>query len=443
MDGMRPAFTKFKTGGKTYIRTYMQRLFITLQLYGENGLANHAAACAYGFLLSMAPMLLLIAFFIFKTFEPSAGAIASLIGNIPFLNDMFDASWLSSDFFSFNKPGISGIISVLSIIWAGRILALSIQRGLKIIFPADKNRNPVTETLVTFVIEAAVLIFILIAIVGSRTALRFYKFIDFIPQVSLFHFFTSRAGSHLSTAFFLGVVSFFVYLFVPVIPPKKFSAFQGALFCTVSYYCTALFLRIILDISRFNFLYGTLGNLIILLINVFFFFSFFFLGAQLSFVIEFFDALLFSKLRQTGFVPVKHPPGYGLLNKIFHPPQGNFSKYLRNFKKGETILSHGGSLGLSSGGDVFYLIEGEVEVFIVSAQGLHISTGVLKGGSFFGERGYLLSEDSTAVVKAKTDVSAFALPPSLFDAVLKHDAGLDRELIEHTSRRIKDKNDNA
>jgi membrane protein len=69
------------------LKTFFHRLYITLQMYGENGLANHAAACAYGFLLSMAPMLLLVAFLIFFIFGSSPRAIIALIGTIPFLGN--------------------------------------------------------------------------------------------------------------------------------------------------------------------------------------------------------------------------------------------------------------------------------------------------------------------------------------------------------------------
>lgn len=314
---------------KTTVKTHLQRLFISLQLYGENGLANHAAACAYGFLLSMAPMLFLLAFFIFIVFKPSPAAITAFIGNIPFLGSIFDEQWLSSDYFSFVAPGISGIISILSIMWAGRILAGSMQRALVIIFPADKKRNPVNGTLVTFAIEVSVIVFVLAAIISSRTALTFYRFLDFSPKTSLLQFVTSYTGGRLSYIILLGLGVFLAYLFVPVKSPRKFSAFQGALLCIFSYFCTVMALGIIMNYAKFSLLYGTLGNMIILLINVYFFFTFFFLGAQFAYVIDSFDALLFSKLWQN--------KNRNLLNRFFYPAGGNLDKYLRHFKK--TILS--------------------------------------------------------------------------------------------------------
>nr|AGS52156.1 ribonuclease BN-like family protein [uncultured bacterium contig00049] len=413
---------------KSVVKTFLQRLFIAMQLYGENGLANHAAACAYGFLLSMAPMLLLLAFFIFYVFNPSPTAITAFIGNIPFFASIFDERWLSSDFFSIKVSGISGIISILSILWAGRILALSMQRGLKIIFPAEKNRNPITNNLVTIAIETSVIIFVLIAIVSSRMAFSLYRFFDFMPKTSILQFITSYTGGKISYIILLGIAMFLAYVFIPVSPPRKLSAFRGMLFGIAAYFCTALLLGFIIDKARFNLLYGTLGNMIVLLVNVYFFFYFFFLGAQLSYVIDYFDALLFSKLRRN--------ENTRLIYKFFYPVGGNLVKYIRYFKKDEIIVSQGDNVE-----EIYYLLDGEVEILFKTPAGSSNSAGTLKAGSFFGEMGYLLSEGRTATVKANTDVAAFALPLSLFDAILKNDNKLDRVLIEDISRRLKERNE--
>ena len=422
----------------------MQRLVITLQLYSENGLANHAAACAYGFLLSMAPMLLLIIFFIFLVFKPSPGAIASLFGNLPFLDAIFDEQWLSDDFFSVSKPGVSGIISAVSIFWAARILALSMQRGLKIIFPSTKNRNPVMSTLVTLAAEAVVLVFVIIAIVGSRTALRFYRLLDFLPKVSILNIAESQLGNSIFIVVLLGIVAFFIYLFMPVNSPRKFSAFQGALFCVITCFCMAMGLGMILDVSKYNFLYGTLGNLVIMLVNVYFFFILFFLGAQLAHVIDSFDALFFSKLRQITMETAKKEASGsagrikrpGFMQNLFDPANSSLSKYLRYYKESETIILQG-----DTGNEIYYLLKGEVEIWLPSSHDAANSIDILKSGSFFGEMGYLLSEDRTATVRAKTDVSVFVLTPVLFDTILRYDPDLDIDFIEHITRRLKNTNE--
>ncbi|MCL2270540.1 MAG: cyclic nucleotide-binding domain-containing protein [Treponema sp.] len=184
-----------------------------------------------------------------------------------------------------------------------------------------------------------------------------------------------------------------------------------------------------------------MGSLIVLLIHVYFFFTFFFLGAQFAFVSDSFDALLFSKLRQIrrkadtksqGEKSAKRPVRPDLLSHLFVPEESNLNKYLRIYKQNEIIISQG-----EPGDDVYYLLKGEVEILLSSPQNEGSSSGILNAGSFFGEMSYLLSEDRSATIRAKTDVSVFVLPPHVFDAILKYDTSLDRDIIEHMSRRLK------
>jgi len=437
---------------KICVKSFLQRLIITVELYFGNGLANHSAACAYGFLLSIAPILLLIAFILSVAFKASPNAISALITGIPILENLFNEEWLVSDFLTLSKPGISGIIYAVTIIWAGSILSLSMQRGLKTIFPGDKVRNPVADFLVTLAIEAVVLIIILTAIFSSRTAMWFYRVFAFLPEISLLLFVTSHTGVRFSSILLLWLFSFLAYLLVPVNRPRKFSALQGAFICIIAYSCVSLFLRFILDISRYNFLYGTLGSVVILLVNVYFFFNFFLLGAQFAFVTDSFDALFFSKLRQITVIPDEETEVKKFaLNRIFSrllynlyfPDNGKMTKYLRRYEKGRIIFKQGDVVD-----DIYYLLHGEVEVFLSSSQDetdspakLDFAADKVKAGSFFGEMGHLLSEERSATIIAKTDVSVFVLPPHLFDTVLKYDTNLDRDIIEHISRRLKNAND--
>ena len=439
---MRRLLLKLKIKAKTFI----QRLFITMELYGENGLANHSAAGAYGFLLSVAPMFLLIAFFIFTAFKSAPHAVLTLFSNISFLDLLVDEQWLSDNFLTITRPGISSVISILCILWAGRILALSMQRGLKIVFKGTKTRNFVKDTLITFTMEIAVLLFVLMLIFGSHTAGFFYKTFDFIPKIYNIFYPVLNIISFFYPIIMLGLISFFAYLFSPVNTPKKLSALRGALFCALCYGTTSLLLDVIMNHANYNFLYGTLGNVVFLLVNVYFFFIFFFAGAQYAFVIDSFDVLLFIKLRQNRIKAMEYnntakpPKRFDLSNKLFFHSEGKLRKYLQAFKKGEKIFSQG-----DSGNDIYFILNGEVEAIIYSSNNSGNTEGKIlssyKSGAFFGEMGYLLSEKRSAATIAKTDVSALVLPPHVFENILAYDNSLDRELIENITLRLKNTND--
>ncbi|MDR2921717.1 MAG: YihY/virulence factor BrkB family protein [Treponema sp.] len=425
---------------KITCKTLLQRLFITLQFAGENGLANHAAACAYGFLLSAAPLLLIALFLIFRAFQASPHSIITLIKNIPFLEIAVDEQWLAGNFYSMMLPGLSGLAAILSLIWAGRLLAVSLQRGLKIIFTGTKKRNPLITGLVTLAVELPALLLSLAVIFSSRTALRLYETFNFIPQHELFVFLTSKKGYFVFSAMALGIVTYCAYRLIPANAPRRIPAFGGAVFCILLYEFMSMILRIMLGQSMYNFLYGTLGNLITLLINVYFFFLFFLMGGQLAYVSDYFDSILFIKMRQARMKMSENSHAKfflisNVINRLFLSVEGSLQKYYRFHKKGETVFFE-----KDKSDEIYYILEGEVEALILSAPNSYTRAGTLGADSFFGEMGYLLSEDRSATIRAKTDVRALAFPPRIFEDILRHDASLDRTLIENLYRSLKNKN---
>jgi len=423
---------------RTVAKTFTQHLFITMQFFTGNGLANHAAASAFGFLLSAAPMLLIASFFLIRAFQAAPEAAVALLQNIPFLDIAFDEYWPAVDFLIATPPGIPAFISIISILWAGRIFAVSLHRGLKIVFTGTKRRNPVQDNLVTLGIEFAILIIMLAMILASRTALRLYDAAGFFPDTWFIHFFAYLFGHWAFQPVALASLLYLVYRLIPANPPDKLSALWGGIFCVVAYGVAAMLLEILLRQPRYNFLYGTLADLVILLVNVYFFFLFFFFGAQFAAVINSFEALLFLRLREsrTKVTGNDQPSGSKPILRLFSSADGKLKKYYRSYQEGEIVLSKG-----DDGTEVYFLLEGEVEVLIPSPCGPGSSAGTLKPGSFLGEMSYLLAEGRTATIMAKTNVSALALPAPLFDAIIGNDTNLDRSIIENLSRRIKKSNE--
>ena len=418
--------------------TLAQHLLITMGFFGKNGLTNHAAAGAYGFLLSAAPMLLIVSFFLIRAFRTEPGAALALVQEIPFLNFVANGQWPALEFLVYAPAGVSTIISMLSIFWAGRIFAVSMQRGIKIVFTGNKKRNPVQENLVTLAIEFVVLVVMLVAILGSRMALDLYEAAGVFQGAAFMRFVVSLSGSG---AFRLVAMFFFlylVYILIPVNPPRKLAAFWGSVFCSVVYGTATTLMDTLLRQPRYNFIYGALGELVIVLVGVYIFFLCFFLGCQLAAVSNSFDALLFLRLRETRNAQAGDGKALGprIARAFFYDAGGRLGKYRRSYSKGETVMSKG-----DTEKDVYFLLEGEVDVLLPSKLGADRSAGVLKAGSFIGEMGYLLSEGRTATIRAKTDVFALALPPALFGEILGHDTELDKSIIENLSRRIKRSNE--
>ena len=287
-------------------KTLLQRMVITFKFFGENGLANHAAACSYGFLLSVAPLLMLLSFFLLAAFRSIASGgngttgalnalnpefLAALVSNIPFIKGVLDETWLVTELPSIAESvtqlsGIAGIVSVVGIFWAGRVFALSLQRGLKVIFTGTKKRNPVTETITVLFAELAVLIGALMMILLSRAVRSISEMLAHFPIVAVFLDLLSRINFVVVSAALLVIVFYCVCRFLTANGPRHLPALWGSLCFAFSHTVFSRIFTLLLSQTRYNFLYGALGSLILLLVNVYFFFMFFFFSAQFSRVLD-------------------------------------------------------------------------------------------------------------------------------------------------------------
>jgi len=424
-------------------KAQLQCLAITLDFFGENSLANHASACAYGFLLSAAPALMLVSFFLFTAFSLLTGkgeaydphALAAQISSIPFLEGVLNEAWLVNTLPSFAESGLklrgmAGVVSIACIFWAGRVFALSLQRGLKIIFTGTKKRNPLTDNIAVLFVELAVLIAVMLMLLFSQSARHIYEIFSDFPGMSIFLSILSRYNINFLFLFLLALLFYLICRYFIANGPSRRSALWGTICFVFSSAVLSRILTILLDQTRYNFLYGTLGSLVTLLVKVFFFFMFFFVCAQLASVLDSFDALLFIKLYKA-----RMKKRLGLLDKLFFSAEGKLQKYFRTYPGGTTIFSR-----KDTGEEVFYLLEGEVEIFMLSEDSGEKPV-VLKEGDFFGEMGHLLSENRSATTKARSDASVLVLPPVLFDEMLKYDTAMGRTIMEHLSGRLKAMND--
>jgi membrane protein len=417
----------------------LQHLWITADLYSINGLSNHAAAGAYGFLLSSAPALLMVSFFLSRAITASPEVAAEFIQQTGFLQGDFDIPNLIKTFLASSHPGITGIISAVSILWTARICALSIQRGLGVIFPSAKKTNPVRFFAAPAGLEFLIILFIFIVVLSSRFAIVFYNSLEFVP-INISQTTLTELTVHAIPFFCLALMTLASYRLVPPVPPGFRDAFKGMAFCLILFRLFSMGFRLIINPARYNLIYGALGSLLLLLVNVYFFFIFFFLGAQLTYVIHSFDALLFIRFRKF------HSPNIGAKTsgvripgqRIFASHKGQLeNKYSRNYKKGEIILSKE-----KPGKDVYYVLQGEAGVYLDKKLKHKITE--IKSGEFFGEMEQILKDDNpkgpNAIITAETDLSALALPPELFSLIMKTDPETDRKLIKLLSKRLQNVN---
>ncbi|MDR0524384.1 MAG: YihY/virulence factor BrkB family protein [Spirochaetaceae bacterium] len=416
---------KIKKKLRPGIESVIQCALITIELFNKNGLANHAAAGAYGFLFSAAPALLIVSFFVSKVLESSPETAATLIGQMGLLGNAFDMRELSSVFFGASKPGFGGLVSIAGLLWTARVFALSLQRGLGIIFPPGDKPNPLKKMMVPAVLETAIILFTFIVVLSSESALLMYQVMGIFPA-GLLGFVKILSSAVMLGS--LGLLIFGAYLFTPEVPPKRKAAAGGTVFCLI---CDVLIFagsRFIFNPAKYNIIYGTLGNLIILLADVYFFFTFFFLGGELTFIIHFFDPLLLARFIKSDAGQTK--PSFD--RRFFLSTVGTLKKYLQVYADGDVLFRKG---DLSR--EVYYILRGTAGVYLEEAT----MVALIQPKNFFGEMGHLNEEGRSATIKAHGELRVLVMPPELFQEVLKQNTEADRKVIEMLSGRLRNVNE--
>jgi membrane protein len=316
-------------------------------------------------------------------------------------------------------PGLTGVVSLISMLWAAIVFAFSMQRGLNSIFLNRKTVNPIKAYLVPLGLEFTVILFVFIVIMS----VRFFGAANGLVKAA--YQLLSFAG--------LGLLTLGAYKIVPNDPPGSKSSLAGTVLCIAVFAILSALFSLIINPVRYNFIYGTLGDLIVLLAKVYFFFMFFFIGAQFAFVVEYSDALLFIKTRMIR--SVKNP--FFVDKFLFSSAEtGSLGKYLRSYEAGETIF-----LQEEDSHDIYYILSGSADIFLDKKNGKREKVAEIKADNFFGEMGHLLENKRSATAKAASGLSALVLPPSLFKQILTIDQNADTKVIETLSERLKHTNE--
>jgi len=420
------SFFKKSDGIKNFFLLILQRLWLTFELFNKNGLMNHAAACAYGFLLSAAPALLFISFVVSRILSVPPEALESMIGQIDLLFGVFDAKNLIINFLSFSSSGLTGLVSVLIIFWTTRLCALSIQRGLGVVFSG--TRSMLKDNVFTLGLGLLAMFIIIITLTGLRAAIVLLNSIEFISSAAIAPFLNIAA--RVFFMFSLALLATAAYRFFPAKHPRFKYILVGTLICIIFYQIFAAGFAVIINPDRYNLLYGTLGRLFLFLVNIYFFFVFFFFGGQLIKVLDSSDAMLFIRLRQV-YSEGSQPKT--LFDKLFATLTKPLKKYNTLYKKGEPIF-----IINSHGKEVYYILSGKAGVYLDNEFKNRIS--IVNEHNFFGEMASITLDERAASIKAETDISVLILPPALFRVILHLDPNIDQSLIKILSQQIKDIN---
>lgn len=400
----------------------MQVAYSTWRLANRNGLANHAAATAFYFLMSATPLLLLLTYatqWLARLAENSVPATILLAA----LYEQFHLDALSEMGFIPQRARLAaGGVGLATLLLSSRGLVNAVQGAFNVIFPAEaKRRFVVSWTLPLIIIPIA---FLLVGLaVAAQAAL------NFLVQAELMGASRALVLKALNLVLVFGTVWTLVliaYWRLPLTHPRLRQAAALALLSTLTLYLLFTFSGLMFRVEQYRSVYGALGGVVFVLIVAYFACYAFYLWAQCLYAISKVDVAALEKLFLSG-------SGEGasrLEGYVFGRADRLLAKYGRSYAPGSVIIREG-----DDSRTAFFLYSGRVGLF-KAVNGGQKRLGELGEGELFGEMAYLLDERRTATVTAEGEVVVLALPPEILEELMRYSAPLSRRIIAALCQRL-------
>jgi len=412
-----------------HFQVFLQKISLSFDFFLKNELFNHAGAAAFFFLLSIPPffLLLLIAFDRFLVSYPNASAIFfDFLKNI---NQNLDKDLLIKIGLLNIKTAAIGVFGLFNLLWAGRAILTSVQRGLGVIFPAEKTRPPLMMNIFSFAILSILLLssFLIIFVSFSINFLQNLWIDNYIVQT----FFQSLLPIMRRLFPFLMVLLFIflAYRLVPPSKPKTSSSLISAIGCAFSISLLHILFSKFFTVTQYSVIYGVLGSLILMVIWVYFSFVLFFFFAEYTYVSDKIDVLVLERMYVFKFGINKKKKR--IQKFLFNHPQRIFEKYARRHNPGDVLFREGDQTT-----QIYFIEQGSVNIFRkIGDSDRKIAT--IGEGRVFGEMAYLLNENRTATAVSGTDSTMFIIMPEIFEELLQVNPIFARDVITALCDRLR------
>jgi len=333
-----------------------------------------------------------------------------------------------------------GIFSLINLLWAGRSILTSIQRGLGIIFSAEKIRTPLATNIFSFII---LFFLLLLSVIATFISMGLNFFQTFAADSFIIHALFQtlvpviRRFVPLLVTF---IVIFLSYRFIPPQRPKTVSSLIGALWCSLSIILLHMLLSKFFNVAQYNVIYGVLGSLILMVIWIYISFVLFFFFAEYTLVSDKIDILLLERLyifklnqdikeKKIEKFLFSHPKR--LFEKFASHPKRLFEKFARRYQPGDILFREN-----DESTDIYFIYLGSIDIRRKFNEN-EKKIATLKEGEVFGEMSYLLNENRSATAVAETESMLIVITPAIFEELLQANNTFSRNLIQLLSNRLR------
>jgi membrane protein len=396
------------------------------RLFMKNELQNHAAATSFYFLLSAAPMALLVSYAGQMLADYAASSNLATILLAAFYDQFHLDRLMDTGFIPNTARASAGGVGLLTLVLSSRGLLNAVHSAFRVIFPEGTQRRMVTSWLLPLVIIPAVFLLVILAVL-SRGVLTFLAEIDLLGGDRTL---LLKAVSTFISLAAIWALIFAAYWRLPLRRPRVRLAMLLALFCTLSLMALFAGFESFFHVEQYRSLYGALGGVVFILIGSYFACLVFYFWAQCLQALGKVDVAALEKL----FLDIDSQGGNRLETLVFGRADRLLAKYGQSFAQGEELIREG-----DASQDAFFLYSGRVELF-KSFDGQRHKLGELGAGELFGEMAYLLKEKRTATVAAQTETTALVLPPAMLEELMQFSAPLSRRIIATLCLRLQHMN---
>ncbi len=385
------------------------------RLFVKNELQNHAAATAFYFLLSAAPLVLLISYAAQALARLAETSNLATILLAAFFSQFHLDELMAMGFIPSGAQAAVGGVSLLTLVLSSRGLVNAVQSAFRVIFPDDSKRRLIVSWTLPLIVIPTLFTLVILAVLVQGV-------LEFLANDALLGAARAQVLQALNSVLALlalwGVV-FASYWRLPVHHPRARLAMLFALFATLTLTLLSAGFGLFFSIEKYRAVYGALGGVVFVLIGAYFACLTFYFWAQCLYALTKVDVAALERL----FLGDSAAADNRLDGWVFGRANRLLDRYGKTYAPGDYLIREGESTECA-----FFLYTGRVGLYKAGA-GQERKLGTLDSGELFGEMAYLLKEPRTASVVAETEVTALALPPEMLEELMRYSAPLARRII--------------
>lgn len=387
-----------------------QIVYLTARGFFKNNLGMCASACTLGFIFSFIPLIMLILTTFIGILHASPAILEGFSALVANITPVFDINgYINGLKHGFVINWVNFLLAVF-VIWMARKMFLSIIQSLSKIFNTVAPARPVINQLLTFAGEVFIVVIVAAAFFAAFLTRQIFK----LPVFERISSLSPILFSHLSN-FLVNLVLYIIIFSMTVVAykigsgtkPRTRLCIVSALLCTVTFYIAITIISVFMNRANYNTIYGVLGNIIILLFEVYIFFNLFMVFAQMIFTVQFFHSNLLSELY---LLPEKNPKNLDdiLRRAIFITPSALMTqKNMEIFNPGQEIFKNGEMVD-----SVYYLVSGTIR------EELNDSVKTRSAGSFFGDLDFMIDANHRSAATAISECKVIKILGDDFSELL-------------------------